>query len=99
MFAIPIHRINNLELRAEAITNDFVSLHINRWISDAICHSLLVLKGPTTVHYKIDRAFDSNVNPAELQSLLQIGFKFLADVPQHTPLLYHLQQLYPEYFI
>ena len=99
MFAIPIHRINDLELRAEALTNDFVSLHINRWTSATVCHSLLVLKGPTTVHYIIDRAFNPDVNPAELQSLLQIGFKFLADVPQHIPLLYHLQQLYPEYFI
>ena len=101
MLAIPIHRINNLELRVESITNDhnFLHLHVNRWTSSETCHTIAVIKGLNTASFLVDRAFEPSISPSEFHQLLQIGFKFLSDVPQHIPLYTHLQYLYPEYFI
>lgn len=101
MLAISIHRINNLELRAESITNNasFLNLHINCWTSPTNCHSVVILKGPTTAEFIQGRAFHANVPSSDLLAILQIGFKFLSDAPKHTPLYTHLQYLYPEYFI
>ena len=101
MLAIPIYRINNLELRAESITGNasFLSLHINCWTSTTTCHSVVILKGPTTAEFIQGRVFHTDVSSSDLLAIMQIGFKFLTDVPKHMPLYTHLQYLYPEYFI
>ena len=99
MSAIPIHRINDLELRAEWMSRDFVSFHINYWYASNRCITVAIIKGTSTVEYLRDRAFNPCVSPTDLHELLRIGFDFISSIPQDIPVIYHLEQLYPEYFI
>ena len=99
MFAIPIHRIGQLEFRAEWTTPNFVSLHVNYWQSDTNCYTITFIKGTETVEYIPDRAFKSCINPTDFHKLIEVAFVFMRTVPHGTPVIYHLQQIYPEYFI
>ena len=99
MSAIPIHRINDLELRAEWTSRDFVSFHINYWYASNRCITVVLIKGTSNVEYLRDRAFNSCVSPTDLHELLRIAFDFVSSIPQGIPVIYHLEQLYPEYFI
>ena len=99
MSSISIHRINDLEFRAEWADRSFVSFHINYWYSSNHCATIALIKGTYTVDYIIDRAFNPVISPADLHSLLQIAFNFMSSIPRYTPVIYHLEQLYPEYFI
>ena len=100
MFAIPIHRINNLEFRAEWTSRDFVGFHVNYWYTRSSCYAVARIKGPSTVEYTVAHAFTAiSFSPADLHELLRIAFDFVSSIPQGTPVIYHLEQLYPEYFI
>lgn len=99
MSAISIHRINDLELRAEWTSRDFVSFHINYWHASNHCITVVLIKGTSTVEYLSDRAFNQCISPTDLHELLRIAFDFVSSIPHGTPVIYHLQQLYPEYFV
>ena len=99
MSAIPIYRINDLELRAEWLSRDFVSFHINYWYASNHCATVVIIKGTSTVDYLRDRAFNPCISPTDLHELLRIAFDFVSSIPQGIPVIYHLEQLYPEYFI
>ena len=98
MSAIPIYRINDLEFRAEWTNRDFISFHINYWHTD-YCYTIALIKGVSTVDYLVDRAFDPRIDPHDLHHILQQAFTFISAIPQPTTVIYHLEQLYPEYFI
>ena len=100
MSAIPIHRIGQLEFRAEWTSRDFVSFHINYWNQENThCYTVAFIKGTETVEYITDRAFKSHINPAHFHELVSVAFLFMRALPYNVPVIYHLQQLYPEYFI
>ena len=99
MSSISIHRINDLEFRAEWVNRNFVSFHINYWYTANHCATIALIKGVSTVDYLRDRAFNTNISPIDLHYLLQIAFDFMSYIPQGIPVIYHLEQLYPEYFI
>ena len=99
MSAIPIHRINDLEFRAEWVHRDFVSFHINYWYATDRCITVALIKGISTVDYIREQAFNSRISPTDLHALLRIAFDFVSSIPQPTPVIYYLEQTYPEYFI
>ena len=100
MFTIPIHRINNLEVRAEWASRDFVGFHVNYWYARSSCYTVALIKGPSTVEYIVANAFTTiSFSPTDLHELLRIAFDFVSSIPQGIPVIYHLEQLYPEYFI
>lgn len=99
MSVIPIHRINDLELRTEWTSRDFVSFHINYWYASSHCITVVLIKGTSTVEYLRDRAFNQCISPTDLHELLRIAFDFVSSIPQGIPVIYHLEQLYPEHFI
>ena len=59
----------------------------------------ILIKGTSTVEYLRDRAFNQCISPTDLHELLRIAFDFVSSIPHGTPVIYHLQQLYPEYFV
>ena len=99
MSAISIHRINDLEFRAEWYHRDFVGFHINHWYTDDRYITIAIIQGVSTVAYTREHAFNPNISPADLHFLLQVAFDFMSSIPQGIPVIYHLEQLYPEYFI
>ena len=99
MSAIPIHRIGQLEFRAEWTTRDFVSFHINCWQSENACYTIAFIKGTETVEYIPDRAFKSSIDPYHLHELISVAFIFMRAIPIGTPAIYFLEYTYPEYFI
>lgn len=99
MSAISIRRIDDLELRAEWTSRDFVSFHINYWYASNRYVTVAIIKGTSTVEYLRSSAFNPRVSPTDLHELLRIGFDFISSIPQGTPVIYHLEQFYPELFI
>ena len=100
MSAIPIHRINDLEFRAEWVHRDFVSFHVNYYYVSSSCYTVATIRGPSTVEYVLAHVFTNVLfSPADLHELLRIAFDFISSIPQGIPVIYHLEQIYPEYFI
>ena len=78
-----------------AIVNDsFVDFQLYLTLADT-WPCIGVIKGPGLLALNDDPRID----PVDFLTLLRRAFAFMRDIPPHTPVLYHLQQLYPEYFI
>lgn len=79
-----------------AIVNDnyFVDFQICLTFNGAD-HTIAIIKCPNT----FSLFDDSRIDPVDFLTILRRAFAFMHNIPPHTPVLYHLQQLYPECFI
>lgn len=78
-----------------AIVNDsFVDFQLYLTFADT-WHCIGSIKGPSLLSLNDD----SRIDPVAFLTLLRRAFAFMRNIPLNTPVLYHLQQLYPEHFI
>ena len=80
----------------------FVAIVNNSFVDFQICltfngadHTIAYIKGTDTIGFRDD----SRIDPVDFLTILRRAFAFMRNIPPHAPVLYHLQQLYPEYFI
>ena len=84
---------NNLSFIA-IVNDNFVDFQLYLTLTDT-WRCIGSIKGPSLLALNDDPRID----PVDFLTLLRRAFAFMRDIPPHTPVLYHLQQLYPEYFI
>ena len=84
---------NNLSFIA-IVNDNFVDFQLYLTLTDTWRY-IGSIKGPSLLALNDD----SRIDPVDFLTLLRRAFAFMRDIPPHTSVLYHLQQLYPEYFI
>ena len=76
------------------VNGSFVDFQLYLTFADT-WHCIGSIKGPGLLALNDD----SRIDPVDFLTILRRAFAFMRNIPPHTPVLYHLQQLYPEYFI